>query len=119
MVREPVGRARAAPRNPTDISAEVRRQVWERDQGRCAWASPDGKRCNSRWQLEVDHKQAAARGGPATLDNLRLACKVHNLLHAEEVYGREHMRKYRKGERTHLGGSGPPLPMAREAMATG
>jgi hypothetical protein len=63
----------------------------------------DGKRCNSRWQVEVDHIQAAGRGGPATLDNLRLACRAHNFLHAEQVYGRERMRKYRKGESTIAG----------------
>ena len=110
---------RAAPRNPTAVSAEVRRQVWERDQGRCAWASPEGKRCNSRWQVEVDHVEVAARGGPGTLENLRLACRSHNLLHAEETYGPEHMKKYRKGESSHPGGSGLPLPLAREAVAAG
>ncbi|HEY6105051.1 MAG TPA: HNH endonuclease signature motif containing protein [Anaeromyxobacteraceae bacterium] len=96
-----------SPGNPTTVPAEVRRQVWERDQGRCAWVGSDGKRCGSRWQLELDHVDPAARGGPPTLANLRLACRAHNVLHAEEVYGREHMRKYRKGESTHLGGSGP------------
>jgi len=107
------------PGKPAAIPAELRRQVWERDGGRCAWTGPDGKRCNSRWQVEVDHVEAAARGGPATLANLRLACRAHNLLHAEEVYGREHMRKYRKGETTHLGGSEPSWPVAREAQAGG
>mgnify|MGYP006269146207 FL=1 len=109
---------RAGPKNPTDVSAKVRRQVWERDQGRCAWTSPDGRRCNSRWQVEVDHVEAAARGGPATLANLRLACRGHNLLNAEKTYGREHMKKYRKGEGTHPGGSGLPLPV-REVQAAG
>src|SRR5574341_490448 len=105
-----------SPKDPTAIPAEVRRQVWERDQGRCAWVGSDGKRCNSRWQLELDHVDPAARGGPATLANLRLACRAHNLLHAEEVYGREHMRKYRKGTLTDLAGSDGAVPMAREAM---
>ncbi len=109
--------SRPAPGNPTAVSAEARRQVWERDQGRCAWTSPEGKRCNSRWQVEVDHVEAAARGGPATLDNLRLACRDHNFRHAEEIYGHDYMRKYRKGESTHPGGSGLPLPLAREAEA--
>ena len=67
---------------------------------------------------EVDHVDAAARGGRATLDRLRLLCKGHSLLHADAVYGREHMRKYRKGTVTDLGGSST-VPMAREAMAAG
>jgi 5-methylcytosine-specific restriction endonuclease McrA len=106
------------PRSAT-ISAEVRRQVWERDQGRCAWRGSDGRRCNSRWKLEVDHVQAAARGGTSTLDNLRLACRQHNLLHAEQVYGREHMQKYRKGEFAIDGGSDRAGPVMREAQAGG
>src|SRR5574341_124301 len=85
------------PKDATFVSAELRRQVWERDEGRCAWVGPDGKRCDSRWQPQVEHIDAAARGGKATLDRLRLLCKGHNLLYAEETYGREHMRKYRKG----------------------
>jgi 5-methylcytosine-specific restriction endonuclease McrA len=92
-----------APKSPTVVSAELRRQVWERDGGRCAWTSPEGKRCGSRWQLEVDHKEAVAQGGPATLDNLRLACRGHNFRHAEETFGAEHMKKYRKGEFTIAG----------------
>ncbi len=88
---------RALPRKDSAaIPAEVRRQVWERDGGRCAWVGPDGRRCGSRWQLEVDHIQPLSRGGTSTLDNLRLACKQHNLLHAEEVYGKAFMQKYRK-----------------------
>ena len=105
-----------APKSPTVVSAELRRQIWERDGGRCAWTSPEGKRCGSRWQLEVDHKEAAARGGPATLDNLRLACKGHNFRHAEETFGAEHMKRYRKGEFTIAGDSRlPQPPLAREA----
>jgi len=63
------------PKDPAAIPAEVRRQVWERDGGRCAWTGPDGKRCGSRWKLEVDHVQPPSRGGTSTLGNLRLACR--------------------------------------------
>jgi 5-methylcytosine-specific restriction endonuclease McrA len=109
----------ASPKDPATVTAEVRRQVWERDQGRCAWTSPDGKRCDSRWQVEVDHVEAAGRGGPATLGNLRLACRQHNLLHAEEDYGGEHLQKYRTGTFTDLGGSSRGPPIARETQAAG
>ncbi len=110
---------KTASKHPFAIPAEVRRQVWERDGGRCAWVGPDGRRCNSRWQLEVDHVDAAARGGKATLDRLRLLCRRHNFLHAEEVYGRDFMRKYRKGEFAIGGescGAGRPV---RRANASG
>ncbi|WP_242352221.1 HNH endonuclease [Anaeromyxobacter sp. SG64] len=58
------------------IPAIVRRAVWSRDGGRCAWVGPDGCRCNSRWKLELDHIQPAALAGPSTIDNLRLACRA-------------------------------------------
>jgi hypothetical protein len=80
-------------RRPT---AELRRQIWNRDGGRCAWTAPDGRRCGSTWQLEVDHVDAAALGGLATLENCRLLCRTHNLAHAEATYGREHMDLFRR-----------------------
>jgi len=96
----------AAPRHPRTgkrepIPAEVKRVVFERDGGRCTYVSPDGRRCDSRWQLELDHVEAAALGGPPTSENLRLCCKVHNRLHAEETFGREHVDRFRRqGTRT-------------------
>ncbi|WP_242340933.1 MULTISPECIES: HNH endonuclease [unclassified Anaeromyxobacter] len=84
------------PAARSTIPAIVRRAVWERDGGRCAWVGPDGCRCNSRWKLELDHIQPAALGGPSTIDNLRLACRAHNLLHAENTFGREHMDRFRR-----------------------
>lgn len=78
------------------IPAEVRRQVWARDGGRCTFTAPDGTRCESGWQLELDHVVPWALGGSPTVDNVRLRCRVHNLLHAERVFGREHMERFRR-----------------------
>lgn len=82
------------------IPASVRREVWARDGGRCTFEAKDGRRCGSRWQLELDHVHPAALGGAPTIDNLRLRCRRHNILHAEEVYGREHMARFRSGQGT-------------------
>jgi hypothetical protein len=79
------------------VPAAVKRSVWERDGGRCTYVSAEGRRCDSRWQLEYDHVEAAALGGPSTVGGLRLRCKAHNLLHAEETFGREHMARFRRG----------------------
>jgi 5-methylcytosine-specific restriction endonuclease McrA len=106
-------------KDPFAIPAEVRRQVWERDGGRCAWVGPDGRRCDSRWQLEVDHVRPPSLGGTSTLKDLRLACRPHNLFHAEQVYGRELMRKYRKGESATPGDSCGAKQTVRKADATG
>jgi 5-methylcytosine-specific restriction endonuclease McrA len=87
------------PRPPGErppIPAEVRRAVWERDGGRCTYLSPEGRRCECRWQLELDHIQPEALGGPPTVANLRLRCRAHNFLHAEETFGRAHMARFRR-----------------------
>jgi hypothetical protein len=78
------------------IPVELRRQVWKRDGGQCTWRGPDDRRCTSRWRLEVDHIQPAALGGASTVDNLRLLCRPHNALHAEQTYGRAHMARFRR-----------------------
>lgn len=83
------------PVDPRAVPADVRREVWERDGGRCTFVSEDGRRCDSRWKLELDHVVPAALGGPPTTSNLRLRCRGHNLLHAVDVFGREHMARFR------------------------
>jgi 5-methylcytosine-specific restriction endonuclease McrA len=95
---------RTPPPNPSDdpraIPAELRRQVFERDGGRCTWVGDDERRCGSRFQLEIDHVTPPRFGGKATLDDLRILCKAHNRRHAEQVYGRKHMAKFRRDTRT-------------------
>jgi len=78
------------------IAAEVRRQVWRRDEGCCAWIGPDGRRCGSKWRLELDHIHPAALGGPSTLDNMRVLCRAHNSFHAEHTFGCAHMAQFRR-----------------------
>jgi 5-methylcytosine-specific restriction endonuclease McrA len=82
------------PANSRYVPATIRRKVWERDGGRCAWTSDDGHRCGSRWKLELDHVVPAALGGEPTIANLRLTCRAHNVLHAEQVFGRERMAQF-------------------------
>jgi 5-methylcytosine-specific restriction endonuclease McrA len=87
------------------IPAGVRREVWKRDGGRCTFVGPDGGRCNSRWQLEFDHVTPTALGGCSTVENVRLRCRAHNMLHAEHVHGREHMDTFRRPDPTIAGDS--------------
>ncbi|MFL5271952.1 MAG: HNH endonuclease [Anaeromyxobacteraceae bacterium] len=79
------------------IPAAVRRAVWKRDGGRCAWCAEDGRRCGSTWMLELDHIVPAALGGLSTVENLRLHCRPHNQLCAERIFGRAHMDLFRRG----------------------
>ncbi|HEX8910159.1 MAG TPA: HNH endonuclease signature motif containing protein, partial [Anaeromyxobacteraceae bacterium] len=87
------GKAQPTGREP--IPAAIRREVWKRDGGQCAWRSEDGHRCGSTWKLEIDHIKPAALGGPSTVENLRLCCHTHNQLHADHAFGRAHMGLFR------------------------
>ena len=59
------------------VSAAVKRTVWGRDEGRCAFVGVDG-RCAERGFLEFHHLVPFAAGGPTTIDNLELRCRAHN-----------------------------------------
>lgn len=60
------------------IPASVKRAVWRRDEGRCAFVGEGGKRCGATGVLEYHHVQPYAAGGPATVDNLQMRCRAHN-----------------------------------------
>jgi 5-methylcytosine-specific restriction endonuclease McrA len=79
------------------VPAHVRRAVWERDQGQCTFVSASGVRCKSRRFLEFDHVDPVARGGRATVDNLRLRCRAHNQYEAKRVFGSQFMKRKRLG----------------------
>ncbi len=65
------------------IPAWVKRAVWERDEGRCAWRFADGTPCGSKDWIEYDHVRPFAKGGRSdTPRNIRLLCRVHNQLAA-------------------------------------
>jgi hypothetical protein len=77
------------------VPREVVREVYARDAGQCTFTSPDGRRCTARGFLEVHHHGTTfARGGAATAENLRLACRAHNIFFlAEREYGRGWMQR--------------------------
>ena len=76
------------------IPATVKDQVYIRDGGRCAYVSKNGTRCSCRTNLEYDHVTPRALGGDNSVENIRLLCKAHNLLAAEQVFGREYIKKF-------------------------
>ena len=71
------------------IPARVRREVFERDGGRCTYADGKGRRCDSSWQVEFHHKVPYARGGAHDPQNIELRCRAHNQYEAELDYGVE------------------------------
>ncbi len=70
------------------IPAEVKRAVWLRDGGRCAFVSRDGRRCTERGFLEFHHVAPYGAGGESTADNIQLRCRAHNGYEAERYFGR-------------------------------
>jgi hypothetical protein len=75
------------------IPRETLRRLVERDGPCCTFVGDDGTRCTGRAFLEIDHRQARARGGPDTFGNLRWLCRAHNQLLAEEAFGKARVRR--------------------------
>ncbi|MET0410159.1 MAG: hypothetical protein ABW217_02635 [Polyangiaceae bacterium] len=85
----PDPRTRRARRPTTAVA----RAVWRRDEGRCTFIDQRGQRCRETAMLEYHHELAHALGGPATSDNLHLRCRPHNVLAAEQDFGRTFIRQ--------------------------
>lgn len=74
-------------RNTRHISGNVRREVWTRDGGQCAFKAEQGQRCPERGGLEFHHVTPFAWGGKATLQNIELRCRAHNAFEGEQIFG--------------------------------
>ena len=68
------------------IPAAVRREVWKRDGGQCAFVGTQG-RCAERGFLEFHHVRPYADGGATVVENLELRCRAHNVHEAEKYFG--------------------------------
>jgi len=91
------------PRPPHDMnagtgdpSAHVKRAVWLRDLGRCAFVGTNGHRCNERRFVQFHHVDPRALGGEATVDMIELRCRSHNDYEGRLYFG--------KRRRAHDGG---------------
>jgi hypothetical protein len=84
--------ATAQPRTRRDgatrsrhVPAAVKREVWKRDGGQCAFEGTNG-RCAERGFLEFHHVVPYAMGGETATTNLQLRCKAHNAYEAEQDF---------------------------------
>jgi 5-methylcytosine-specific restriction endonuclease McrA len=68
------------------VPAAVKRAVWARDEGRCAFVGHAG-RCAERGFLEFHHVVPFADGGATEAENLQLRCRAHNAFEAEAWFG--------------------------------
>ena len=80
--------ARSQKPRSRHIPAAVKREVWKRDEGRCAFVGRQG-RCGERNFLEYHHVVPHALGGPPTAANIELRCRAHNAYEAEVHFGPE------------------------------
>ncbi|HKO50870.1 MAG TPA: hypothetical protein VJV79_24335 [Polyangiaceae bacterium] len=85
------GRAVPAGKRGRYLAVAVRREAHQRDRGRCAFVSAEGRRCEGRAFLEFDHVEPFARFGTADARNIRLLCRAHNWLHARNCFGALHV----------------------------
>ena len=92
--RFPTGRkARPAPAEDANESSSrhipdaIRREVFERDGGRCTFSDEHGRRCAETGALEFDHIDGFARTRLHRADRIRLLCRAHNQHAAEKMYG--------------------------------
>ena len=79
-------RPRGMTSDPRRIPSAVRRAVWTRDNGQCAFMGTLG-RCTERRFLEFHHVVPFADGGAATVDNVQLRCRAHNQYESEQWFG--------------------------------
>jgi hypothetical protein len=93
------------PAQPDHVPAQVRAEVWSRDEARCQWPVHSGGSCGSTLRVELHHVHAKARGGPPTAENLQLLCQVHHAEATMREFGA--VRMGRPG-RSALTGAAPP-----------
>ena len=73
------------PARTRHIPAAVKREVWKRDNGRCAFVGTAG-RCGEEAFLEYHHVVPFADGGSATTGNIELRCRAHNTYEADRIF---------------------------------
>lgn len=85
--------ATSRPRSPhrpsktgRHVAAAVKREVWARDGGQCAFVGAAG-RCTERGFLEYHHVIPFADGGETDVSNLQLRCRAHNAFEEQQWSG--------------------------------
>ena len=68
------------------VPAAIKRTVWQRDGGRCAFKGSRG-RCSETGFLEYHHVVPFAEGGEPSASNVELRCRAHNQYEADLWFG--------------------------------
>ncbi|WP_413581679.1 HNH endonuclease [Bdellovibrio sp. HCB288] len=67
------------------LKLTLRRRLLKKSNFQCEFNYDDGKRCSSKFQLQVDHRLPLALGGADEESNLRILCSAHNLSEARRI----------------------------------
>lgn len=94
------------------MPAAVRREVWARDQGRCAFVGATG-RCTETGFLEFHHVEPFAQGGATTAENLEIRCRRPNTYEAVLGIGDREVPVVREYEAADGWARGPDRAAAR------
>jgi hypothetical protein len=80
------GAARETGPDSRHVPAAVKRGVFFRDLGHCAFVAADGRRCQERAFLEFHHVKPWMAGGETTTTNVQLRCRRHNGYEARRFF---------------------------------
>jgi len=107
-------RSRGQSDESRNVPAEVKRLAAARDQRRCAFVAPNGRRCDERRFLEFHHVVPYAAGGLPTAENIQLRCRAHNGYEADLFYGpgKRRLRGDGTGPGTSTHSDRSPIPSA-------
>jgi len=96
---------RSGPRRTRAIPAAIRREVWQRDGGRCTFVDQQGRRCRGTRSVEYHHLTPYGKGGQHEANNIALRCRAHNRYQADLDFGWKVMRDRRRGDGAHSPGN--------------
>ncbi len=71
--------------NRKHIKLSTRRILLKKSELHCEFIHANGERCNSSYQLQIDHKMPLALGGTNEMENFRVLCRTHNLAEARRM----------------------------------
>ena len=67
------------------VPNEIRRFVLRRAGNKCEFTSKNGLRCNSEYQLEIEHRVPFSQGGSHSVENIAIFCSHHNAHSASQL----------------------------------
>jgi hypothetical protein len=110
-------RRRAQKSGSRHVPLEVERAVRERDGDQCTFTDAEGRRCQERRFITLEHRIPFAFGGPPTVENLCCLCASHNAFTARQVFGEAFIAEKRAQRAGRAEPSAPEAPAKPDLLA--